>query len=79
MKLGMQFVIGILSNLQKFPASNFGHVTWKQVITVLIFTQKWGTECYIISILFVAYSMTPYKGFIIPPCNDVHMLTVTVN
>ena len=79
MKLGTQFVIGILSNLEKFPASNVGHVTWKQVITVLIFTQKWGTESYIISILFVAYWMTPYKGFIIQPCNDVHMLTVTVN
>ena len=79
MKLGIQFVIGILSNLQKFPASSFGHVTSKQVITVLIFTQIWGTESYIISILFVAFSMTPYKGFITPPCNDVHMLTVTVN
>ena len=79
MKLGIQFVIGILSNLQKFSASNVGHVTLKQVITVLIFTQKWGTENYIISILFVAYSMTPYKSFIIPPCNDVHMLTVTAN
>ena len=79
MKLGIQFVIGILSNLQKFPASNVGHVTRKQVLTVVIFTQKWGTESYIISILFVTYSMTPYKGFIIPPCNDVHMLTVTVN
>ena len=79
MKLGIQLVIGIVSNLKKFSASNVGHVTWKQVITVLIFTQKWGTESYIISILFVAYSMTPYKGFIIPPCNDVNRLTVTVN
>ena len=79
MKFGIQFVIGILSNLQKFPTSKFGHVTWKQVFTVLIFTQKWCTESYIMSIFFVAYSMTPYKGFIIPPCNDAHMLTVTVN
>ena len=31
------------------------------------------------SILFVVYSMTASKAFIIPPFNDVHMLTVTVN
>ena len=33
---------------------------------------KWGTESNIPSILFVAYSMTHSKGFIIPPFNDVH-------
>ena len=37
------------------------------------------TERYFISVLFVAYSMTPSKGFIVPSFNDVHMLTVTVN
>ena len=78
-KLGKQFIIGVLINFPKFAVSDSCHVIWKRLITVKIFTQKWGAKSYIISILFVAYSMSPFKGFVIPPFNDIHILRVTVN
>ena len=78
-KLGKQFIIGVLNNFPKFAVLDSSHVTWKRLITVKIFTKKWGTKSYIISILFVAYSMSPSKGFIIPPFNDVCILRVRVN
>ena len=79
-KLGKDF-IGILIRFPKFSVSDFSHVTLKRLIKVEIFTQKWGTESYTISILFDAYTMTPFKGFIvfiIPPFNDVHILRITI-
>lgn len=53
-----------------------------RALSVLNFTQLNGTrstESYITSIFSVAYSMIPRKAFIISPCNDAHVLTITVN
>lgn len=53
-----------------------------RALSVLNFTHLNGTrstESYITSIFSVAYSMIPRKAFIISPCNDAHVLTITVN
>ena len=41
-KLSRKFYIGVIS-LPKYFATHFGHVTLKQLITLISFTQKWGT------------------------------------
>ena len=42
MKFSRKFVIGVAINSLKYFAAHFGHVTLKQLITFISFTQKWG-------------------------------------
>ena len=79
MKLGRQLVIGIAITFPNCTVPHSCHVTRNRLITVIFFTQKWGILSFIISILFVDYSMIPSKGFVMPPFNHVHMLRAMNN
>ena len=58
---------------------NVCHVTWKWLVTVEIFTWKWGTESFLIFIFLLPCSMTLSIGFITPPFNRVYVLIKTVS
>ena len=74
MKLGRQLVICMVIFFPKCSVSHSCYVTRNRLIRVIFFTQKWGTFSDIKSILFLDYSMTPSKVFVMPSFNYVHML-----
>ena len=73
--LTQKICIGIVITFPKCSVPHSCLVTRNRLLT--FFTQKWGTFSYIIFILFIDYSMTPSKGFVMPPFNHVHMLRAT--